>query len=361
MLFLYINLAFIDSMMVKKDLTKVSQVQIKQESDVFGISECHVTYQSAQALKSRLCTMSLSDDKQVIEAAEWIGCQMQDLLSEEVLLRIKSFSESDQESALIIRGLPLGDTLPPTPYEGFIENDELLLANAIHTGIYNLAGFHPIAYEHENNGRIFRHVVPTKDAKGKKSSHGSDVTFGFHVDKPDLPIIPESLNGKSACPELLSLMAIRSDLKVNSSVVLLDDVLSRLNQGVIQILMSDQFLISRPDSFSGSLSSRLPVLAFDRNNVAYSRYDKENVTPITPQAAAALLMFEAALEKPENVHSTVFLPGDMLLIKNQRTLHRREAYIPREDGADRWLIRLFGMKSKQRLLSLPNCSHIGKD
>ncbi|WP_353960380.1 TauD/TfdA family dioxygenase [Halomonas maura] len=125
---------------------------------------------------------------------------------------------------------------------------------------------------------------------------------------------------------------------------------------------TSEFLISRPDSFGQSKKTCLPLLSFDTDGVAFCRYDKENTTPMTPKAAAALLMFEASLERQKNQVSTVFLPGDLLIIRNQRTLHRREGYQPRDDGADRWLVRLFGMQSSARLIPYSDDHpHVGID
>ncbi|WCN11356.1 hypothetical protein GV055_04820 [Marinomonas mediterranea] len=331
------------------------------ELSYHDISECHITYSSAQELLSRLSSLNINEDIDFINSAEWIGNQLRKSLPVQAVKSIEDFAQNNSEAALIIRGLPLGGLIPPTPYDGFTENKNLVLANALHIGIYHLAGYSPIAYKNENNGKLFRHVVPAKQGKGQKSSHGSDLTFGFHVDNPDLPLSPEPIVDKSACPELLSLMAIRSDLKVKSSIVILDNVLANLNRAVIQTLCTDEYMVERPASFDIGQSSRLPILTYDENNIPYCRYDKENISPLTPKAAAALLMLEAELEKQTNQITTVFCPGDMLLIKNQRTLHRREAYQARNDGSDRWLIRLFGAQSLDRIIPVNTFSHIGQD
>jgi L-asparagine oxygenase len=37
-----------------------------------------------------------------------------------------------------------------------------------------------------------------------------------------------------------------------------------------------------------------------------------------------------------------------LIFKNQRVTHSRESFAPRFDGADRWLLRLFGINDLKR-------------
>ncbi|MFG6177964.1 TauD/TfdA family dioxygenase [Halomonas sp. THAF12] len=326
------------------------------------IGECHVSYQSASMLRERLGRMALRDDGEWLRSAEKVGSQLAEALSPDLVHTIRSFGSDATQSALIIRGLPIDHLLPPTPYGGYASPDSLPLANAVHIGIYHLAGLAPVAYRSENGGRLFRHVVPAIGGRHQKSSHGSTLTFGFHVDNPDLPLTPEVLGRCSACPEFLSLLALRSDLQAHSSIALLDSVLADLNSCVIEHLSASEFLISRPDSFGQNKKTCLPLLSFDTDGVAFCRYDKENTTPITPRAAAALIMFEASLERLKNQISTVFLPGDLLIIRNQRTLHRREGYQPRDDGADRWLVRLFGIQSNARLIPLSdNYPHVGVD
>lgn len=326
------------------------------------VSECHISYQSSVVIREHFSQLSLQDDREWLDASEWLGCQLAHALSPDVVGTIRSFGKNAQKSALVIRGLPIDHHLPPTPYKGYESPENSPLANAIHIGLYHLAGLRPVAYQNENGGQLFRHVVPASGGRSQRSSHGSKLTFGFHVDNPDLPLTPEPLGDSSACPEFLSLLAVRSDLKVRSSIALLDKVLGDLNANVISHLCESEFLISRPDSFSEGKKTCLPLLVFGDAGVAFCRYDKENTAPLTPRAAAALLMFEAALERVENQMATVFLPGDLLIIRNQRTLHRREGYQPRDDGADRWLIRLFGMQSWERLKPVSDeKSHIGLD
>lgn len=54
--------------------------------------------------------------------------------------------------------------------------------------------------------------------------------------------------------------------------------------------------------------------------------DKENTTPLTESAVAALVMLEAQLQNESLKQYVVYQPGDLLLIKNQRLLHSREGF-----------------------------------
>ncbi|USH03826.1 TauD/TfdA family dioxygenase [Grimontia kaedaensis] len=326
------------------------------------IREIHIPYEAATKLRNAFASLRLDDDKSFIKTKTWFGSTVRYCLPEHQINIIQDFKESDESCALIIRGLPIDSDLGATPYNGYIAPSKTPLASGCHIGIYQLAGIEPISFQTENQGLLFRHVVPNPKARTEKSSHGSTHTFGHHVDNPDLPLACERLTDKSGCPEFLSLMAMRSDLSVRSNFVLVDDLLTGLSAGVIDELLKPNFKISRPDSFGQAISTVLPILVMDDYGTAYCRFDKENVTPLTESAAAALLMFEARLNDESLKHYLVYQPGDLLLIKNQRILHSREGFQPRDDGADRWLIRLFGMSSLDRIVTVyDDRKYIGKD
>lgn len=333
---------------------------IKIDEDHSRVEEIFLPYASEQAIRKNLSLISPSNDLDLIESKQWVGEIIKRSLPEGLISTISNFAKNNMRDVLIIRGLPIDEILPSSPYCGYSPPNTLPLANSIHIGIYQLMGVEPISYQTENNGNIFRHVVPAKYNRNDKSSHGSKHTFGMHVDNPDLPLVTEEITDKSGCPEFLSLMAIRADLKVKSSLILLDDALSQLSTGTIEQLTQSEYLISRPDSFKQKQQTILPLLTFDENNVSYCRYDKENVTPLTPEAAAALVMLQAQIDASKLKYSMMYQAGDMLIIKNQRLMHCREGFTPRDDGTDRWLIRLFGMNSLERIVPT-TASHIGKD
>ncbi|MZI93063.1 hypothetical protein F9817_07610 [Vibrio sp. CAIM 722] len=327
-----------------------------------SVQKVHVSYEATNKLVSAFSHLRFREDSEWLNVREWLGNVVKHSLNDEVIHSIQGFKSDDEQCALIIRGLPVDSHLCATPYNGYVPPSKIPLAIAIHIGIYQLAGIEPVSYQNENKGLLFRHVVPALNALNEKSSHGSTFTFGHHVDNPDLPLACEPVTERSGCPEFLSLMALRSDLKVRSNFILLDDLIAQLSHGVVNELCQPNYRINRPDSFGQSRSSRLPVLIIGEDGTMLCRYDKENTTPLTESAAAALVMLEAQLQNELLKQLVVYQPGDLLIIKNQRLLHSREGFKSRSDGADRWLVRMFGMSSLERIVpALPEYKHIGKD
>lgn len=337
---------------------------LKKESnqELLKIIEIHIPYDSARKLSSAFSHLRLGDDKSWLRTSHWFGTTIKHCLTKELNYTISNFKENKDQQALIIRGLPIDQNLCKTPYNGYVSPSKLPIISAINIGIYQLAKIEPTSYQNENDGLLFRHVVPSLKGRNDKSSHGSKHTFGHHVDNPDLPLTNEKITDKSGCPEFLSLMSLRSDLKVKSNFILVDDVLNQLSSGVIEQLSKPHFEISRPDSFKQSVKTILPLISFDNDGLAYCRYDKENTTPLTTEAAAALVMWEAQLKNTELNNAITYQPGDFLIIKNQRLMHSREGFSPRDDGTDRWLIRLFGMSSLERIIPInEENKHIAQD
>lgn len=292
-----------------------------QSHSLQSVQEMHVSYESAHKIKSAIHHLKLTEDQSWLDARSWLASTIRHSLPEEQISTVTSFSRDDSKSALIIRGFPVDHDLCATPYNGYLSQSKTPLVSGIHIGLCQLAGIEPVSYQSENNGFLFRHVVPVQHALNEKSSHGSLHTFGHHVDNPYLPLVCEDIIERSGCPEFLSLMALRSDLSVNSNFILFDELLSNVSSGVVSALSEPNFHISRPDSFVHAKGSRLPILATSENGVVYCRYDKENTTPLTESAAAALVMLEAQLNNESLKRRLVYQPGDLLIIKNQRVLH----------------------------------------
>ncbi|QFT39845.1 hypothetical protein GGC04_25470 (plasmid) [Vibrio sp. THAF191d] len=57
------------------------------------------------------------------------------------------------------------------------------------------------------------------------------IRLGIMMDHPDLPLVCEDMIEHSGCPEFLSLMALRSDLRVNSNFILVDELLANIGHG----------------------------------------------------------------------------------------------------------------------------------
>jgi L-asparagine oxygenase len=193
---------------------------------ILKIIEIHIPYDSARKLFSAFSHLKLSDDNAWLSSKDWFGNTLRHCLPEDLSKRISGFSHDKNQQALIIWGLPIDQNLSRTPYNGYVPSSKLPIVSATNIGLYQLANIEPVSYQSENDALLFRHVIPSISARNDKSSHGSKHSFGHHVDNPDLPLSSEKVTDKSACPEFLSLMTLRSDLHVKSNFILVDNILN---------------------------------------------------------------------------------------------------------------------------------------
>lgn len=271
-------------------------------------------------------------------------------LNVEKFKKIQSFPLSPS-NALIIRGLPFDHDLPETPYEQDPDVETLPILTSSILGVFSILGIHPLAYEGENDDGFVRHVVPKFNARNTVSSYGSEMHLGMHMDNPHLPLQTEPVLNLSACPEYLSLMGVRCEPNVPTRIVDIRRVINELPQFVREQLMQPLYVIKRPESFSNqSLSITAPLLFLDEMGGYICRYNKANVRATTQASEFALNMLEYIAHLPENQIEITLNCGDLLIFKNQKTLHARDAFIARFDGVDRWLIRVFGLSNMTRTI-----------
>ncbi len=317
----------------------------------------HMAYDQAQAIRQAIISFSGLDECALFQQRDAIAAALDRCMDARQRGILRQFASDDQCVALICKGFPVDEDLPPTPYSGYGPQGGTSMAAALNIGLYALLGLHPVTYAGENDYRLLRHVVPTRHAQKDKSSHGSRRRFGVHVDNPDLPLGDEPLDGRSACPEFLSLFSLRCDTRVKTEILPLDPILDRCNMATLDELMAPQFTLRRPDSFGPDKSStpHLPLIV-ERNGVYLCRYDQENTLPETALAASAMMLFQHEIDRSRERINLLLLAGDFVIFKNQRVLHARDGFMPRFDGTDRWLLRLFGLSAASRCLPMDGFS-----
>lgn len=335
-----------------------------QESyeELITSDEIYISYEEQCKIKEGVPVFIGENDKDLIDYAKKSGRILKNILNYQAIKKLKNFIQNEKQTQLVIKGFTVENCLPRTPYEGVVDLKSISLSVACHLGIYNILGINPVAYQNENNERLVRHVVPSPNCRHEKSSHGSRLTFGMHVDNPDLALISEPIKDVCASPEFLSLYSLRCDNRVSTDLIVLDEVINRLPKGVIASLKKPLYRVNQPDSFKGGHDGKiLPVLVDGGNGLYYCRFDYENISPVSEESAAALYMLRKTVCEVDLVYKQTLLSGDMLIFRNQRTMHSRGGFVPKDSGTDRWLLRIFGVKDMERHLPLSNLNpHIGK-
>jgi hypothetical protein len=311
--------------------------------------EIFLSYDEVQSLRRAFSKLTILDCRHALALQPILSQTFRAVVSEDKVARLDQFA-SASEHMLVVRHLPIDEILPPTPCTRDLGLYETSLATASILGIFGCIGIQPLAYQGENDDSFIRHVVPKRRAEGTLSSYGSRLDLGMHVDNPHLPLIGEPVQALSACPEFLSLTGVRCELAVPTRLLSVQEVLESLPPEVIHVLQQPLYTIKRPESFSEQRYRLVaPLVLQDSDGRYLCRYNKANVEANTREALDALTALEHAIQQYP-VQRVLLQQGDMLIFKNQQTFHARDAFTPRFDGLDRWMIRVFGIRDMGRTI-----------
>lgn len=262
-------------------------------------------------------------------------------LSERLRRQVRKLADgSSRRPELYVTGLPVIDSLPPTPTSGVSTaaspgylSEFLMLAFCQGLGT-------PISYRDQRGGSIFHDIFPTEANANEISSQSSASSLGFHT---EMFFHPEP-------PDFLLLHCLRPDPAelALTSVASLADMDARLSRYERRVLRQEVFAIDlarlhgsyvREGVGISELDPR-PVISLARSGLCTGqfRFEPELTTPLTQVAHAVM---EQANARAEEVAATSRLEsGAMLIVDNRRAAHSRSTFPASFDGNDRWLRRM---------------------
>ena len=260
---------------------------------------------------------------------------------------IRSINDASEIVAVVVRNITKL-TIPDTPIDGISDGHTIKPHDILLAGLLRLAAFAPTSFQFENGGLIGRNVVPNPMHSDKASSHGSKVPLFWHQDNCGQPFESEELLGCTLppMPKSLAFFAMRNDEMVPTRVLLVDDVLSRLNASTIATLSMPLFRIGAPASVlaegCGVEIERAPILSGGSKHKRM-RYDPLLVRAEDYAARLAEASLLVALEEATSYAVDISLRGgDMFMFNNYRLLHMRVAFEPLKGPRGRWLRRFYG-------------------
>lgn len=260
----------------------------------------------------------------------------------------QAFGRAQGPDVLFIENLPQQEALPPTPCKtGYLRDEhEMLFGDFLHLGMLQLMELFPVAYEHENRGLLFRNVVPREGAAGEHSSHGSDVTFPFHVDNPDGYFWFENMHDRWIIPPVLSFRGYRNEdaygRSVRTTVLTLAEVVSKLGEETLGVLQRPEFRINGVASNEGAHSvSGVPILMRHRVHGDHVRYDAAVMEGMTERADIALQDLNTVLRRAEGRLDLQVRGDAACFFHGTKTFHQRAAFPPGPSEVARWLRRCY--------------------
>lgn len=238
-----------------------------------------------------------------------------------------------------IRGVDFG-TIAPTSagrckYPGHIPEGVL-------AGLSTKLGCKIVGYAREKlyTHPWFHDIRPTKE--GKEGSNGKGEPLDHHMDM--------SYERENA-PNYVALAALREGPDPNVTTPFVENLeaykqlVEKYKEDIAVLRNPENFAIQEPPSMGGAYVGNFSLLTGEEDAPTFwLRVDHKLIHPSNDKARQALTHLKEVLEGIEN-DSVHLVSGDVLLVNNRRTLHRRSSYKPTFNGDDRLLMRTYFMRA----------------
>jgi len=276
-------------------------------------------------------------------------CQQSKECSKEIppriqqILQIFSQSGSDTGFLLFIPPTTTQNTtnpitpIPDTPQTNNQKIGETTTLAKIQSILIHATG-EMISYEAEGYGRLFQDVIPVKSMEQDQTSIGSSKELEIHTEQAFSKLRPD----------ILSLACLRSDPQAYTYVLPVQKILDSTTQEEQHLLQQPlwktgvdlSFKINGHEFLEGDLRGPLPILTHNRNNQnTHLVFDQDLMQGTTPQSQQIITKIVDIYYQHRFAHN--LLPGEIILIDNQRSVHGRSPFYPKYDGKDRFLTRCF--------------------
>lgn len=271
-----------------------------------------------------------------------VARSISDAMPARVRTRLVEFAKyGSKDGALMLRGFPLDDHLPPTPIQvgaqvraGARRSELWMCSIAVLLG-------EPFAYRYERNGSIFHEVFPSVEHANKLSSQSSSAPLDFHTEMVFHPFSPDYLllYGLRQDPQKLARTFFSGIRRINPL----------LTATTRQSLFAESFAFNFAHIHSPyvvdddlvsackTLGPTVSVLYGDASD-PYLRFEPELMLPQAREADAALKVLQALVLKCRR--EVIIEPGCLLVLDNRRCVHARSVFRADFNGRDRWLRRM---------------------
>jgi TfdA family taurine catabolism dioxygenase TauD len=245
---------------------------------------------------------------------------------------------------IVVRGLAEGLAPPTTPYDGIVDLAASRQAIINLYAVVGCLGLHPVGYAKESASTLHA-VCPVRTALGEASSHGFDAALPMHTDYADRPI-DEPIRDQSPAAAALAFAVERAELATPMQCVPAHRLWSLLSPEQIAAGCLEEFAVRAPALFGGSQSGRARRLFLPDSRSPNSRsgircrLNLGTMTGLTPRATRLLHEIREILSDATMIETIHVRRGDIVIMDNQRTFHRRASFTPRWDGTDRYFIRM---------------------
>jgi hypothetical protein len=186
----------------------------------------------------------------------------------------------------------------------------------------DLNGFKIFGYDDENNGQLFHHVRPKKEALNTYSSQGSR-EFPFHTEAPH----------RNDSPDFLAILCVNKGSGAATRIVSVPEIESHLTQPMLDDLEREKYTIKI--GYTWEQSGQYTKIRIRKKPGHWAYHEANLMMPLIHKRS-----INDAINKCRII-SEVLSPGEILVMSNGGVLHGREKFVPTLDENDRHLIRVY--------------------
>jgi L-asparagine oxygenase len=245
--------------------------------------------------------------------------------------------DSGPDGRLVLNGLPIGaERVPVTPkVKGSVQRVPALPASVLMLVANGIGD--PGAFAAEKSGALVQDVVPVPGEETFQGNAGSvELTFhtenAFHPHRPDYVLLLCLRADHDGVSELRTCCSRR--------------IVPKLTARARAALGRPEFVTEAPPSFGadGGGTSHA-VLSGDPADPDLC-LDQAATRALTDEGRDALVEIGTLIAR--NYDGIRLVPGDLAVVDNRVALHGRSSFVPRYDGRDRWLQRMFSFADLRR-------------
>lgn len=276
---------------------------------------------------------------------------LKQVLPQDLLDILHTMRNSAFPTALIVHNMPTDTIIPKTPENGNrppvkgLEDGKGYTSETTLLGICSLLDAYPDFDENEKDGTYINQIIPRDDAASKAvaSSYGSEIPFFAHTE-----------NVYSPNPlKFFSLLCLRGDPKVQTSMIFLDDILAYIKadgkEWMIEEMHKAQFIMKSGPSFLGKQRREivLPILdTINGERIYRFNANTDRVEGMNDTAREIVSYLTDVLKSEEfqskNKVGINLTRGDLLLFNNWEVMHARDSFKIDKNNW-RWLQRCYFM------------------
>jgi len=267
-------------------------------------------------------------------------CENAKKLSENIPIRIKNillnFSKYGSETGfIIIKGFEINN-IPLTPKNNYSKVGEKTLLSKIQAILLSLIG-DMISYEAEGYGLLYQDIIPVKNMSNNQTSMSSIRELEIHTEQAF----------SNLRPDILSLACLRTDKSAFTYILpikyiidnISDEELKLLKMPLWKIGVDLSFKLNNNNFIDGEIRGPISIINDDDKNDPKIIFDQDLMIGITEESNNLISKIIDIYYKYRIEHNLI--PGEIILIDNNRAVHGRSSFIPNYDGYDRFLIRSF--------------------